>query len=144
MPETPAADALATPAILQYMLAAQAAQAQLMPQLAIPGAIPGIPGAIPGVPGAIPGLLESQLSQYQLAASAASAASLGGLGGLGGLAASQLTAAQLTAPQLTAPAMFMPTADPLQQMLEPQRSGQPCSMTSHGGRLVSESDFGRT
>ena len=89
---------MAAPALLaaQYMLAAQAGQAQLMPQLAIPG--------LTG--------LTSQYSQL---------AGLSGLSGLPGLAASQiagLTAAQLTAPQLTPPGFFLPSADPLQQMPE--------------------------
>ncbi|CAL1162389.1 unnamed protein product [Cladocopium goreaui] len=96
---------VAAPALLaaQYMLAAQAAQAQLMPQLAIPG--------LTG--------LTSQYSQL---------AGLSGLSGLPGLAASQiagltapqipqLAAAQLAAPQLTPPGFFLPSADPLQQML---------------------------
>eukprot|EP00435_Cladocopium_sp_Y103_P036956 s755_g9.t1 len=95
---------VAAPALLaaQYMLAAQAAQAQLLPQLAIPG-LTGLTG------------LTSQYSQL---------AGLSGLSGLPGLAASQiagltapqLAAAQLT-PQLTPPGFFLPAADPLQQML---------------------------
>jgi len=99
---------VAAPALLaaQYMLAAQAAQAQLLPQLAIPG-LTGLTGG-----------LTSQYSQL---------AGLSGLSGLPGLAAAapqiagltapQLAAAQLTAPQLTPPGFFLPAADPLQQML---------------------------
>eukprot|EP00913_Durusdinium_trenchii_P000819 g765.t1 len=87
---------LATPALLaaQYMLAAQAAQAQLIPQLTT-SQIPQLTTQMAIDP--------AHLMAHQLAASQ--------------LTASQLAAAQLAAPQMTAPAFFLPAADPLQQML---------------------------
>lgn len=97
VPQTAEQAMLATPALLaaQYMLAAQAAQAQLIPQLTT-SQIPQLTTQMAIDP--------AHLMAHQLAASQ--------------LTASQLAAAQLAAPQMTAPAFFLPAADPLQQMLE--------------------------
>ncbi|CAK9116312.1 unnamed protein product [Durusdinium trenchii] len=96
VPQTAEQAMLATPALLaaQYMLAAQAAQAQLIPQLTT-SQIPQLTTQMAIDP--------AHLMAHQLAASQ--------------LTASQLAAAQLAAPQMTAPAFFLPAADPLQQML---------------------------